>query len=38
VSNELYRREDRGRWQEEMIQSSTSSDSQKAIGVQYSQH
>jgi len=29
VSNELYLREDRGRWLEEMIQSSSSSDSQK---------
>jgi len=38
VSNELYLREDRGRWLEEMIQSSSSSDSQKAIGVEYSQH
>jgi len=38
VSNEVYFREDRGRWLEEMIQSSSSSDSQKAIGVEYSQH
>ena len=38
VSNEVYLREDRGRWLEEIIQSSISSDSQKAIGVEYSQH
>jgi len=38
VSNELYLREDGGMWLEEMIQSSSSSDSQKAIGVDYSQH
>jgi len=38
VSNEVYLREDRGRWLEEMIQSFSSSDSQKAIGMEYSQH
>jgi len=38
VSNEFYLRKDRGRWLEEMIQFSSSSDSQKAIGVEYSQH
>jgi len=38
VSNEFYLKEDIGRWLEEMIQPSNSSDSQKAIGVEYSQH
>jgi len=38
VSNEVYLREDRGGWLEEIIQSSSSSDSQKAIEVDYSQH
>jgi len=33
VRIEFYFREDRGRWLEEMIQSSSLSDSQKAIGV-----